>query len=477
MSRSRGRARIIPMTVRRSLLLICLIAAAHGLFFIWYQHPDWNTQWSDQIGYRRLGEVLASTGRFTRFPDTAQFTPEVIRTPGYPLFVASLYKIFGVGQLPVALAQSGVFVLIVLLVFAIARRVMSTPMAIAAAAVTSAFSPIPYFGALVLTEVWTTFLFTAAMWFAIRALDDQRLKDFALLGLLLALTSLTRPVFVLYPFALAGVGLVLFPAFGVRHRPAARHWAAMLGVFALTMLPWFAYNYVTLGRFTISPAGGIGRGLWEGSWQDSWSGRLHNELTHLADDFNDRPELDRQVIAVAAREHVPPAPMLTYVHQWQDIRRIWTEPVDPQQRAAARIAADQEYLRIALANLRRDSLPHLAHRFARVIFVLWAGAIPFRYSDINRLPPAVIYACWAIQSALMCLAVIGLSALIFSGQIAAACVLAAPLVYITAVHFPLLTDARLSLPAQPIVLILATIGTNRLRGRRSHDQGLGRQTV
>ena len=32
------------------------------------------------------------------------------------------------------------------------------------------------------------------------------------------------------------------------------------------------------------------------------------------------------------------------------------------------------------------------------------------------------------------------------------------MLYISAVHFPLLTEARQSLPAQPIVLLLATIG-------------------
>jgi hypothetical protein len=37
-------------------------------------------------------------------------------------------------------------------------------------------------------------------------------------------------------------------------------------------------------------------------------------------------------------------------------------------------------------------------------------------------------------------------------------------VYITAVHFPLLTEARQSLPAQPVVLLLATIAAARLAG-------------
>ena len=158
----------------------------------------------------------------------------------------------------------------------------------------------------------------------------------------------------------------------------------MLAVFGVTMLPWFTYNYVTLGRLTLSPAGGFGRGLWEGSWQATWSGRLQNELTHIAEDIDGRADLDRAIERVAAREHLPAAPMLEYVHQWQDIRRIWTEPVDPYERAMSRAKADREYQRVALENLRQDSLAHLARRLARGVFLLWAGEIPFRYSDINR---------------------------------------------------------------------------------------------
>jgi len=47
---------------------------------------------------------------------------------------------------------------------------------------------------------------------------------------------------------------------------------------------------------------------------------LQNELTHLADDIDDRVELDRRVRAVADREQLSPSDAV-YVHQWEDIRR------------------------------------------------------------------------------------------------------------------------------------------------------------
>jgi hypothetical protein len=157
--------------------------------------------------------------------------------------------------------------------------------------------------------------------------------------------------------------------------------------------------------------------------------------------------------------------MFDYVHQWEDIRRIWTEPVDPHERAVARVKADQEYQRVAIENLARERPVHLVKRLARGVFILWAGEIPFRYSTINSLPPVVIRICWAIQAILCMLAFAGVVALARSGRVAEACLLAAPIVYVTAVHFPLLTEARQSLPAQPILLLLATIGAARFAGR------------
>ena len=452
------------MTRYRTLTLIVLVAIAHGVFFIWYQRPDWYSEhaWTDQAGYRQLGQALASTGRFTKFPDAAQFVPDVIRTPVYPLFLATIYKVAGTGQLPVVLAQTALFALICVFVYAIARRIGEENVALGAAALTALFSPLPYFGALVLTELWTAFVFTASMWIAIRAVQSRRMISFVALGVLCGITALSRPVFALFPVGIVLVGLVFFPLTGVTKRPSAASWAAMLGVFALVMLPWFAYNYVNFGRLTMSPAGGMGRGTWEGSWQATWSGRLHNELTLVVEATDDRTLLDSHVNAIAVREHLDPGPMLEYVHQWQDIRRIWTMPTDPSERVAARVKADDEYMRVGRDNIRRQSWAHLAKRLARGVLILWAAETPIRYSSTNALPTIVIRAIWIVQALLFAAALVGVYALIRQGRAAEGCTLGAAIVYVTAVHFPILTEARQSLPAMPTVLVLAAFGLTHL---------------
>jgi 4-amino-4-deoxy-L-arabinose transferase-like glycosyltransferase len=441
---------------RRTLIAVALVALSHAAFFISYQRPDWDVAWSDQGGYRQLGAAMArSGGEFTRFPESPTFIPEVIRTPGYPAFVAVIYKVFGVGTMQVAIAQAFVFALICLMVYAIAKRVAGERAAAAAAIMTALFPPLPYYGALVLTEVWTTFVLIGAMLIAMRAVQSGRTRDFVVSGALFSAATIVRPAFILLPFGLAIAMPILVPA--ERHRRRIAQWIALAAVAGITMVPWFTYNYVYLGRFTLSPAGGIGRGLWEGTWQGRWAGKAHDELTHIAEATADRAELDRKVSAVALREGTAPEDMLNYVHEWQDIRRIWEAPTDPMERAGARVVADQEYFRVAVEHIREDPGGWMLRRITLGAFILWASDIPIRYTDIDDTPTLVIRLIWLAQVVLLAIAGAGLVVLLRRRRYSEAALLALPLLYVTGVHVPLLCETRQSLPVKPIVLILASV--------------------
>lgn len=450
---------------RRALTAIVAVALLHAAFYIWYQRPEWDRSWTDQAGYERLGEVLATTGLFTRYPDAAVFVPEVIRTPGYPVFVALVYLVAGVGNHEaVAVAQAFVFAGLCLLVFALARRVTDERTALVAAGLAAIFPPFPYFGALVLTELWTAFVATAALVVTVGAAQRQAIGRFIAAGVLLSATTLVRPAFVLLPFFLAVGVPLLVPA--QRTRRALLGWAALSLAAALTLVPWFTYNYVNLGQFTLSPAGGVGRGLWEGSWQGQWAGRVQAELINLADSPIDRATLDARVRDVAARAGEPPDPMLQYVHEWKDIHDIWDAPTDPGERMRARVVADQEYLKAAVANMKSDPLGHVRRRVTRGLFVLWAAEVPIRYHDINDTPVVVIRLIWLLQVSLLVLAGWGAVVLARGGRWLDAVLLTLPLVYVTGVHLPLLCEARQSLPVKPDMLVLSAVGiTTLLRGR------------
>ena len=450
----------------RLRIAVVLIALLHAAFFIVYQRPDWEVAWTDQGGYQQLGAAMArSGGEFTRFPESPTFIPEVIRTPGYPAFVAVIYRLFGVSTMPVAIAQAFVFVLICFLVHALTNRVAGQRAAAVAAIMTALFPPLPYYGALVLTEVWTTFVLLAAMVVCLRAIQTGRTRDFVIAGALFSGATLVRPAFILLPFGLAAAMPILVPA--ERNRKRIGQWAALAIVAGITMVPWFTYNYVYLGKFTLSPAGGIGRGLWEGSWQGRWAGRAHNDLTKIAEVTTDRAELDARVREIAAREGIAPDGMLDYVHEWQDIRKIWESPTDPMERARARVVADQEYLRAALAHIRADLGGWIRRHSIRSPIILWVSDIPIRFTDINDLPPIVIRLIWLVQAVLLAIAGAGLFMLVRRRRYGEAALLALPLLYVTGVHIPLLVETRQSLPVKPLVIVLAAIAITAVTSPRS----------
>ncbi len=451
---------------RRAALLIVVLALAHGAIFTWYQRPDWTTQWTDQVGYQRLSDALARTGRFTRYPDTHPLVPEVLHTPLYPMFLAGVYRAFGQSHEAVAVVQTIVFAGICLIVMQIVRRVGGDRAAMCAGGLTAAYSPLPYFAALVLTEVFAAFLLALAMWRTIEAHQSERTGDYAIAGVALALVALTRPVFVLMPLFIAGCAWLLYvkPSAG-----SAARWGALLVAFSLALSPWLAYNYTYFHRVTMSPAGGVGRAMWEGSWQGTWSGRTQAALIKVAETDVTTQDLDDRVRAIAAEAHYEPALMLEYVHQWRAIRAIWDTPTDPAERAAARIQADEAYLRTAVENDRRGWAGLIGRRLSRGTALLWAGDIPIRYSDINATSPLVIRALWALQLVLFAVAAYGALVVWRRAGRGEAILLAAPVVYITLVHLPLTTEPRLALPGKPIVLALAGIGLASLVGRRRSD--------
>jgi 4-amino-4-deoxy-L-arabinose transferase-like glycosyltransferase len=431
--------------------LIVLVALAHATFFIIYQSPDWLTEWTDQNGYTRLGQALAQTGQFTRYPFYPKFIPEVLRTPGYPLFVAAVNRTIGEGHLPVAIAQAFVFAALCLIVYETARRVAGDRTALAAGLVTALYPTFPYFGALTLTELFTTFVVTLGVYLWLRALDDGGRWAIAAGGVL-GWAALTRPTFQYMSIALAGAAWIIAP----RTAAARRRTIVVLATVAVVIAPWLLYNYVHFQTLTFTPAGGIGRGLFEGVWQVAMPGRVQTRLTDLAATTWNRDELDAKVTAVASQSGLDAGLLLRYVHQWQDVRRMWDTPQDPMERAIARVAADHEYGRLGLEEIGRDPIAHAWRRATRGVLLLWITEIPVRYSDINALPVLAIRAMWLFQALIMAAAAAGVVVLWRHGYRTEAAAFAAVIVYVTAVHAVLYSEARYFLPARPVVLLLAT---------------------
>src|SRR5262245_13208962 len=106
---------------RRAVGLLFISALLCRLFYIaalWHVLPIWNT---DAQGYHYLALNLLQRGVFSMYAE-APFQPDALRTPGYPLFIASIYALFGVAPRAVIVAQAIIDSITALFVMGIAYK-------------------------------------------------------------------------------------------------------------------------------------------------------------------------------------------------------------------------------------------------------------------------------------------------------------------------------------------------------------------
>jgi 4-amino-4-deoxy-L-arabinose transferase-like glycosyltransferase len=163
------------------------------------------------------------------------------RTPGYPLFVATIYKVFGTDRLWMPLAVQVVINLMVLaFVFRIARELTKSLYAARFAAGLFALSFLSTFYATrLLTESLFTLVFLATIWAFFKAVKANSLLWFTSSGILLGVTTMVRPTTQFY-------GLVIIVAILLAVHATGRRKILAVAVFAvaniLVLAPWIGHN-------------------------------------------------------------------------------------------------------------------------------------------------------------------------------------------------------------------------------------------
>jgi len=181
---------------------------------------------SDTISYLEPGRSLLLHGRYF-----ADGVPDVLRTPGYSLFLA----ITSLACLPAAaLANVILSVFSVILVWRLGRRTFSEERIAIGAAWIFALDPLSVANSVVLlSDTLFLALFLLTMERLAAFLHERRLPALAAAGLWLAAATFVRPVTYYLPVALAlGLFLVLVRVKGLRWKAPA--------VLLISVLPWLA---------------------------------------------------------------------------------------------------------------------------------------------------------------------------------------------------------------------------------------------
>ncbi|HEX3084349.1 MAG TPA: glycosyltransferase family 39 protein, partial [Pyrinomonadaceae bacterium] len=245
-------------TRKQQVIFLSLIVLAVA-FRIAIVHWLPNDSADDSLGYEQIARNLLEQHVYTHLTE-APYTPTLVRLPGYPLFLAAIYSVFGhtnntAVRIVQALLDTGTCVLVAVLAFLWQpnqRKKMATAIVAMALAAINPFTTI--YCAIVLTEVPSTFLIVAACIAATLAFRANRLERelrwWAISGLLTGLGVLFRPDVGLVTASIGVLALVkLFRRQTRRWRQSILAGAVLSAAFMLALAPWTIRNWRTLHVF------------------------------------------------------------------------------------------------------------------------------------------------------------------------------------------------------------------------------------
>ncbi|MBI4384818.1 MAG: glycosyltransferase family 39 protein [Nitrospinae bacterium] len=232
---------------RRILILICCLVAVTRLA-AWsaLQDDPRGLLENDSISYIAPARALVETGRYFKGPEDK--TPETYRSPGYPLFLALNFSLFGQDVKWVPLSQIVLFLGTLWLTCLLGNKLFGERAAWTAAALLALDPPSFTYTFKILTEDLSTFLnllFVLALTGYFQS-EGRRGHPLAA-GISLGIATLVRPTtYYLLPFL-----LIVFAVFHFRKKtgwkPAALRMSLIVISFAVLVGGWQVRNYAAAG--------------------------------------------------------------------------------------------------------------------------------------------------------------------------------------------------------------------------------------
>ena len=203
---------------------------------------------TDSFGYLDLARRLVEHGAYYVPPISE---PDLLRPPGYPLFLVGIWSVFGQHPFYVTLFQLAISGLTAWLIVLIGRE-SNLPGAGLAGAWIYALSPnVILWSLMVMTEVLAAGILAATILITLRLQRTAPRSWPATTGGLLGLSAYVRPI-----------SLLLLPVWGLvsylvmrrtaGSRPALRAALMLMAGGALVVVPWVARNWITHRQLTFS---------------------------------------------------------------------------------------------------------------------------------------------------------------------------------------------------------------------------------
>lgn len=175
-------------------------------------------------------------------------------SPGYPYLLGAVYALGGDGPWPIAIVQSLLGLLAIVLVWDAARRTLGPAWAWLPALGLAIYGPAIFYESVRLATSTALTAHALLLWAAVRVLGraDPRARDWLLVGLAWGACCALRPNALLLglPLLLAAAGWLAWPA-RLPGRRAAGAAAALVAGWAVFVAPIATRNFVASGEFVL----------------------------------------------------------------------------------------------------------------------------------------------------------------------------------------------------------------------------------
>jgi 4-amino-4-deoxy-L-arabinose transferase-like glycosyltransferase len=227
---------------RRTVFIIIagalLIKISLFIFMVFFA-PEAKFQ-PDSFDYLRSAQGLAEHGAFAVL-DNGVLKYEILRTPGYPLFLGILHYIFRLPLEGVAFVQVLLTLLVAYITYKAVKEI-SRRGAFLSAAIVLLSPPVTIFSLQILADTLYLTLLTLFVWIFILYLKTSRLRFTAAAAALLALATYVRPVS--FYFGLPAAAFIVYA--GLRRSPLKGflHALVFLTVVYALLGAWQLRNYL-----------------------------------------------------------------------------------------------------------------------------------------------------------------------------------------------------------------------------------------
>ena len=231
-----------PLSTRSTFLIILALGILLRIGWLCYSshapQSQWNPKHMPETDFINVNAIeLAQRGIWFHGPEGL---PDAHRPIGYPIFLALLYRIFGVHLAVAWIANLVLYALSLIFLFQITRKIFDDAVSLISAFFFAIYPMSIYSIKLLTDEHLFLPLWYGGLWLLFEILDGRRLKwDWLWLGLIFGYATMTRTHTIFMP-------LVVGFAYGLLKRP----WSEVLGkiflvffVMQLMNVPWVIRNY------------------------------------------------------------------------------------------------------------------------------------------------------------------------------------------------------------------------------------------